>query len=83
MGINERTLYDWLHSDVQFARELHGVKRLKEINKEMLEKFPELAWTDEEKELIGEENLEAKTNALQIFFVLAEARDRHYKPESS
>ncbi len=52
MGIDETTLYSWLHNDVQFATELHGVKRLKEITKEILEKFPELALTEEEKELI-------------------------------
>lgn len=78
MGIDETTLYRWLHNDVQFATELHGIKRLKEINKEMLAKFPELAWTEEEEELIREGNLETKTNALQIFLVLAEAKERHY-----
>ena len=83
MGIDETTLYSWLKNDVQFATELHGIKRLKEINRGMLEKFPELAWTEEEEKLIGEENLEAKTNAPQIFLVLTEAKDRHYKPEIS
>ena len=83
MGIDETTLYSWLHNDVQFATELHAIKRLKEINREILEKFPELAWTEEEEKLIGEENLEAKMNAVQIFFVLAEAKDRHFKSTDS
>lgn len=77
IGIDETTLFSWLHNDVQFATELHNIKKLREINQEMLEKFPELAWTPEEEEMIGEENLETKTNALQIFLVLAEAKDRH------
>ena len=83
MGIDETTLYRWLHNDVQFATELRAVKRLKEINTEILEKFPELAWTEEEEKIIGEENLEAKMNAVQIFLVLAEAKDRHFKPKES
>src|SRR5687767_8154499 len=77
IGIDETTLYSWLHNDVQFASDLHGIKRLKEINKEILEKFPDLAWTEEEKKIIGED-IEKKTEALQIFFVIAEAKERHH-----
>ena len=77
IGIDETTLYSWLHNDVQFATELHNAKRLKEINEEMLRKFPDLAWTKEEKELIGEDE-EMKTQAIQIFFVIAGAKERHF-----
>ncbi len=76
IGIDETTLYRWLHNDVQFAIELHSVKKLKEINEEILRKFPDLAWTEEEQELIGED-AEMKVQATQIFFIVAGAKERH------
>jgi hypothetical protein len=77
IGIDETTLYSWLHNDAQFAAALHNVKRLKEITEDILRKFPDLAWTDEEKEIIGED-IEMKAQAIQIFFIVAEAKERHH-----
>ena len=75
IGIDERTLNDWLYGDAQFATELHRIKQLKDSEKEMLEKFPELAWTEEEKEIIGD-NLETYADATLIALVLMETKER-------
>jgi hypothetical protein len=78
IGIDETTLYSWLHNDIQFATELHNVKRLKDITEEMLKKFPDLAWTEEEKDLIAED-AKMKVEAIQIFFIVAGAKERHFQ----
>ena len=75
IGIDETTLYRWLHNDVQFATELHRVQNLHQISKEIEDKFPELAWSEEEKRIIGDEI----GYATQIFFVIQGAKERHLK----
>ncbi len=73
IGISENMLHDWLESDVQFARDLHGVK---ESRDQLMETFPELKWNEE----TGLS--ETYTDATMITLLLLETKDRHYKSEN-
>jgi len=62
IGVTEKMLDRWLHEpDGQLTRELHNITKLKEINEEILTKFPELAWTEEEKRIIAEARGKTRT----------------------
>ena len=85
IGVTEKMLDRWLHEpDGQLARELHNITRLKEINEEILTKFPEFAWTEEEKRIIAEatgkepDNIEGFTEQFHIFNAIAGAKERHH-----
>ena len=84
IGIDETTLYRWLRNDAQFATDLHQINRLDEINKEILEKFPDLAWTEEEKRIISEatgkdpQEMEGLTAQFHIFNAIVGAKERHH-----
>src|SRR5688572_17323768 len=75
LGIDERTIDDWLRSDIQFVKDLHGAKEANERVDAMLEKFPQLRFTIDD-DGVSESQVRGPLQQMLVFMVIAQTKER-------